>query len=183
MITEYQDYIPQLKEMYPGLSEQQIGVIMRYGWRTYNSLARSGNDILLMDKLSQPRMISFLGDLFTDFNKAVRYWERKWKMHERYLYFKRGGVWGGYYYFGIRKKDLRGFLNRLNSKSSSTITLEKTILYADEMPVRRVRNLCRIYKVKYPIYLGYSYYAPEIRLNKKWISFVDTNDKRYERHY
>lgn len=176
MIKTVNDYIPQLKEAFPQLSETELRRIVTFGFRIYYYVIRRGGDVLIKSDFSkQQNIIAMTGWLGLD---ALKHYTRglfKWRIKERILYSFRNTKWNGYYYFGVMDEKHHLLLDQLNNGRKKFIELNHVFCYKAPKEIYHDHAMDHIYRLKYPCEVGYKIYFKKFREKKIDIEYVGIN--------
>ena len=160
MIKTVKDYIPQLKEKFPYLSERDIRKIVEYGWRMIYRYTIYGCDINI--KSNSNNFWFYLGYLTRDSVKHYNYYINKLRKKFRILYHSKYKKkdWDGYYYIGLTESELEDFdrsLNRVGRKRKH-YTFKNKVMYKIEDESKIMYNWSRcILRFKYLTDMGDSF--------------------------
>lgn len=96
-----EDYIDQVKERYPELSEKQIKRILEFGVNQYLLLNTCKADVRLA--IQKPVFLMHTGRLFLPSSGAFfrKFWVAKMRIKIRLKYARKKPKWNGKYYFGL----------------------------------------------------------------------------------
>jgi hypothetical protein len=169
------DYIPQIQEQFPMLSEKEIRRILNFGFRIYGYVNKRGADVLIKNDGTFPKVIAFTGYLTWD---SLKHYQRglfKWSMKERILYSFRNTEWDGYYYFGMQDEDHHLLLDQLSNNAIKYIKLKNVFCYKAPKEIYHNHKIDYVYKLKYPDEVGYKIFYRNFREEKCDISYVGIN--------
>ena len=176
MLKTINDYIPKLKEKFPSLSETELRRIVSFGFRIYYYVTKRGGDILIKsDNSKEEKIIAMNGDLRWDSLKHYIHGLHKWRIKERILYSFRNTEWNGYYYFGVMDEYHDILLNQLNNNRIKFIKLDHVFCYKAPKEIYHDHSRDHIYRLKYPVDVGYKIYFKKFREKKTEIEYVGIN--------
>lgn len=174
MIKTVNDYLPQLKEKFPSLSESELRSIGKFGFRIYDYVNRRGADVLIKSDTGT-KITAFTGSLT---NNSLKHYIKglfKWRIKERILYSFRNTEWNNYYYFGIMDEKHDVLLNQLKNSHKKFIQLDNVFCYKVLKEIYHDHSVDHIYKLKYPCDVGYKIYFKKFKEKKIDIEYVGIN--------
>lgn len=163
------DYYEIIQEKFPRIPITDLKKILNYGWKSLYLVNSYGGDSLVQDYT----FWFYIGSLYRDSIKHFDYYKMKLCNKFRVMYNRHKIPWDGYYYFALTETQYRDYKNKLNKRGrpKTKFTFEKLFLYKlyDECSVAR-SGYKYLFKVKYPIDLGFKIYNEKITL--KNIQFI-----------
>ena len=180
MVTKLTDYIPQIKEKFPSLSEGEIRKIVSFGFRIFHYVIMRGASVSIMstsDTLDgEPTKINAItGYLTWDSLKHYINGLHKWRIKERILYSFRNTEWDGYYYFAMAETKHKQMVEQLENTRLKFIQLDSIYCVKVLKEIPHDHSLDFIYRLKYPFDVGYKIYFKKFREKKTDIEFVGIN--------
>ena len=91
-------------------------------------------------------------------------------------YFKQT-PWDGYYYFGLTEERAEELNTLLSNNKKRVIYLENIFYYKHQSEVYFNHAFDFIYRIKYPMDIGNSFYMKKKRVNKHDLSYVGINNE------
>lgn len=178
-IKRLEDYIPELHERFPQLSELELRKIVRFGLRIFSYILNRGGDVSF--SYSDPTKIGFTfaaitGNLTYDSLKHYKYSLLKWSIKERILYSFKNTPWDGYYYFGIADEHHYKLTDQLNKKGTlKFVQLDHVFAYKAPKEIYHDHSIDHVYRLKYPCEVGYKIYWKKFRELRTDIEYVGIN--------
>ena len=99
-ITRINDYIENVHEKFPEVSESDIKRILSYCWKMIYLYNNYGNDTLI----KSPDLIFFIGKLTKNSLKNYITYRYKLARRIRFMFARKKENWDGYYYFTRTEK-------------------------------------------------------------------------------
>lgn len=96
-VRTFQDYYGFVKEKFPGLDQNDIYRILRYGFGSFRLHMSYGADILIQNR----KFVLQTGRIYTNWKLMIEYVMKKMKIKSRILYRRLHYLWDGYSYFSI----------------------------------------------------------------------------------
>lgn len=118
MVKCVEDYIPQLKEIFPNVRESDMLTIINYGWRLFYYYNLRGCDVIINTKKNK-KLWFYCGSLKCDSVRYYEYYRKKLQRKLNVLKLKKKIKWDGYYYIGVSKEQYK--------EISETLTLPPNI--------------------------------------------------------
>ena len=104
----------------------------------------------------------------------MKYNNKKWHIKEKLLYDMQNTLYDGFYYFGLDEKDGEEFIKKLKRKGDF-ITIYKTHFRQSLQDLYHDGFLKYIFKLNYPLDVGFSFYKDEFKVLKKDVEFLKCN--------
>lgn len=156
IIKDYTYYVDAVKEKFPTLSESEIKVILRHGFRMFAGCNMNDLDTLHMSK----GFVAYVGKFFNDGLKYHHYWRTKYKKKARYLYRRRKTIYDGYYYFALTEKEYQFYLSQKKPRGTRRQKFFFPYIYAykvkEEAFVDRFRKY--FFRLSFPTDVGWTLY-------------------------
>ena len=176
VIKKINDYVPQIKEKFPSLSESEILRIVKFGFRIYGYVNKRGADVLIKsDTANATKIIAMTGELRWDALKHYIYGLFKWRIKERILYSFKNTEWDSYYYFGIMDEKHNILLDQLLNNRKKYIQLNHVFCYKVLNEIYHDHSIDHIYRFKYPIDAGYKIYFKNFKELRIKIEYIGIN--------
>ena len=173
MIVDYNDYINILKDEFPELSEKSIKDILKHGFKNYIRYNATGADVLIRDTKVN-KIVAYCGEFRKNLLNMMKYNNKKWHIKEKLLYDMQNTLYDGFYYFGLDEKDGGEFIKKLKRKGDF-ITIYKTHFRQSLQDLYHDGFLKYIFKLNYPLDVGFSFYKDEFKVLKKDVEFLKCN--------
>lgn len=176
MLKQVNDYIPQIQEKFPTLSESEIRRILNYGFRIYAYINNRGGDVLIKSDTSKNEKITAMTGFLTW--DSLKHYTRslfKWRIKERVLYGLKNTEWDGYYYFGIADEKHYLIKDQLINNKKKYILLNHVFSYKVLKELYHDHSIDHIYKFKYPDEVGFKIYLKNFKELKTNIEYVGIN--------
>lgn len=159
-ITNVNDYVKQVHEKFPELTENEIKRIMVYGWKQIIKCTRAGNDFSTLT----PDFFFFIGVLPVNSLKAFKTYCIKLSRRIAYMFKRTNSKWDGYYYFTRSESQYIEYLkqNRKKYKVFKDVFLYKLL---EEVKIRE-SNSPYIFRLSEDKTGHMKKYYPEIRTDK-----------------
>ena len=170
-IKTVNDYLEQIQEKFPSLSESEIRSIMKFGFRIYGYANRRGADVLIKSDMGT-KITAFTGELGRCALKNYTKGLFKWRIKERILYSFRNTEWDGYYYFGVMDEKHDVLLNQLDNKKAKYVKLNHVFCYKVLKEIYHDHAVDHIYRLSYPDDVGYKIYFKKFFWNLKPSKYV-----------
>lgn len=176
IIKTVNDYLPLIQEKFPSLTESEIRKILKFGFRIYGYVNKRGADVLIKaDNTKEEKIIAMTGNLTFNSLKHYIHGLLAWRIKERILYSFRNTEWNGYYYFGIMDEKHDILLNQLNNKRKRIVQLDNVFCYKVLNEIYHDHAVDHIYRLDYPVDVGYKIYFKKFNEKKIDIEYVGIN--------
>lgn len=181
MYTNVNDYIPQLKEMFPSVDEKDIKKIIEYGWRMFYFYNLRGCDVLL--ESSKYKYWMYCGDLCNDPLKHFNYYKSKLRRKFRVLYGQKHKEWDGYYYTYLTEDEYNDFIKGTTGRGRK----RKNFKFKDK-DCFKLLDEAKVYydwakyiiKFKYVSDMGYSFHKDELKCTEVEICFQRESTAKFK---
>ena len=176
MIKQVKDYLPQIQQVFPSLTESEIRKILNYGFRVYGYVNNRGGDVLIKSDSSKNEKITAMTGYLT--YDSLKHYIRglfKWRIKERVLYGLRNTEWDGYYYFGMMDEKHDILLDQLNNNRKKYVLMNHVFCYKAPKEIYHDHAIDHVYKFKYPIEAGFKIYFKNFKELKTNIEYVGIN--------
>lgn len=170
MITDINDYIPRLQELFPTVPKKDIKRIVEYGWRMFYFYNLRGCDTLL--KSNKYKYWMYCGQLQNDPVKHYHYYRLMLRRKLRSLYAKKKVQWDGYYYTFISEEEYSKYFNRKGRKRKH-FTLNNKVAFKIFDEAKLFYNSAKyIAKFRYITDMGYSFFKKEFECSNLEIVLI-----------
>lgn len=150
LITDVNDYIDQIVEKHPELTEKQIRYILHFGMISFDNYLRGGFSV----KLSSPKVTLWTGGKQTaDFEKGLKEKRRRIRKKARFNYSVDKNKFDGYYYFYLNET----LFQELKPFGKKKIKAKKLIIYKSYEECFLSGTDCYIFRFYYPTDLGFQH--------------------------
>lgn len=164
-VKTVKDYYDSVCEKFKGVPRKDIIKILNYGWKVYYLHNQYGGDVLIQG----PGFWSYTGSIFKDPLRHFEYYVKKLSIKVRIQYKKKRIPFNGYYYFGLNQKEYDAYTsqNKKRGRKKKHYTFNKIKMFKilDECKLVGF-NKQYIFRIEYPIDLGYSIYKEEFTTDK-----------------
>lgn len=174
MVKNVNDYLEEIQEKFPSLSQSEIRKIVTFGFRMYTYVNKRGADVLIKSD-GGTKITAMTGYLTNDSLKHYTRGLFKWRMKERIMYGLKNKKWDGYYYFGMTDENHHLLTDQLNRKAKRIVNLDHVFCYKVLDEIYHDHSVDYIYKLKYPDEVGYKIYFKKFKEKKVDIEYVDIN--------
>lgn len=159
-IKTIKDYYEDIHSLFPQVPLSDIKRILSFGWKSLYLENNYGGDVLITDN----GFWSYIGTLRKDSIKHFQYYIKKLTIKLRVLYKRKKIKWDGYYYFALTDEQYQSFSEQRNKRGRprKKFNYGNQVLYKilDECKIKEY-NRKYIFKVPYPIDLGYTIYKKD----------------------
>lgn len=148
LITDVNDYIDQIIEKHPELTEKQLRYILHFGMISFDNYLRGGFGI----RLSSPKVSMWTGgNQTTDSEKSLKEKKRRIRKKARFNYSVDKTKFDGYYYFSMTES----LFQKLKPFEKDKMKVEKLMIYKSHEECFLSGTDCYIFKFYYPTDLGF----------------------------
>ena len=111
-LTTINDYVYDLKEKFPEVSQTDLKRILNYCWKMIYLYNSKGLDTLVKDH----DIIFYIGKLTSDPLTNFKYYIKKLAKRIRYMFIRTNSEWDGYYYFARTESQYLKYLKENRKK-------------------------------------------------------------------
>ena len=156
-------YYEKVKERFPELTYREIDTIVKFGLRSLFINCGYGGDILL----KAPYFTMYIGKIFKDKLKFVKYKILKQSIKLRIKYKRAKTQWDGYYYFGLTEDEFQEYLNnfRIYGQGNKSKGARRRKITFPKIKCYKILEECKIhpiykhiFKLKYPEDVGFTFW-------------------------
>lgn len=115
MVKEVKDYVKQVQEQHPDLTEDEIKRILNYGFKMILQYLSTGNDIFVNHK----NFFCFIGKIPKNPLDVFQRYCYKLAKRIRFMFKRTNSEWDGYYYFALSEKQYLKYLMQYKRKTKS----------------------------------------------------------------
>ena len=112
MITNVNDYVKEVNEQFPELSEEDIKRILSYGWKMILQYKSFGNDIFVFAK----NFFFFIGVIPVSALAAFNTYCYKLAKRIQYMFRRTRSEWDKHYYFAINENQYIDYVKQSRKK-------------------------------------------------------------------
>ena len=134
-IVTVNDYVEQVHEKFPDLTEQEIKRILVYGWKMILQYVNGGNDVSIITN----KFFFFIGRIPTKALDVFNLYCKKLSQRIKYMFKRTNSEWDGYYYFSRSESQYKEYLkqNRKKIKVFKDVYLYKLL---EELKIKENMN-------------------------------------------
>lgn len=170
MITNINDYLPKLQEMFPYLKPKDIKRMVEYGWRMLYFYNLRGCDTLI--ESSTYKYWMYCGNLCVDSLKHFKYYIAMLRRKLRVLYAKRKIQWDGYYYTSLSEEEYKEIFKSKSKKKVNFILYNKlSFKIFDEAKIYYLSSKY-IVRFKYLVDMGYCFNKEKLKCTNVEVVFT-----------
>ena len=111
-IKDINEYVKDVHEKYPELSEEEIKRILVYGWKMILQYVSYGNDVSLLS----PKFFFFIGRIPCSALSAFNTYCYKLAKRIQYMFKRTKAIWDKHYYFARTENQYIDYLNQSRKK-------------------------------------------------------------------
>lgn len=111
-ITDINDYVKQVHDKFPELTESEVKRILVYGWKMILQYKSQGNDISIINN----DFFFFIGEIPKNTLKLFNQYKYKLAKKIQWMFKKSHAVWDGYYYFSRSENQYQEYLKQTRRK-------------------------------------------------------------------
>ena len=111
-ITSVNDYVDEVHEKFPEISEEEIKRILTYGWKMILQYKSFGNDIQILGN----NFFFFIGQIPVQALSAFKTYCYKLAKRIQYMFKRTNAEWDGYYYFARSENQYNEYLQQNKRK-------------------------------------------------------------------
>lgn len=171
MIVDYNNYIDQIKQEFPELSKKSIKDILKHGFKNYIRFNASGADVLVRDTKVN-KIVAYCGKHKKTNQEFFIYNKRKQCIKNKIQCDMQNNIFEGFYYFGLNEDIGRKFKINLK-KTGDYINIYKTYFGYSLDDVKNNESHKYIFKLNYPLNVGFSFYKDKFKVLKKDVEFYE----------
>lgn len=119
--TTIDDYIEELHEQFPEVTEKQIKKIMVYGLKMMLQYFKRGMDIIV-----DARKLIYFGRMYKNGISWFKHYSTRLSRKIRYMFKRRRLSWDGYFYFGVKEDK---YLEYLKQNRRKVKTFKRIFVY------------------------------------------------------
>lgn len=110
--TKISDYIPQIQQVFPKITEEDIKRILSFAWKSVYLHNSYGGDLLIFDN----SIWCYIGNLKSSALQHFKYYIRKLIVKLRIAYKRKKTPYDGYYYFALTEAQYQDYLKQKNKR-------------------------------------------------------------------
>lgn len=161
-VKNVNDYVDEIHKKFDKLDKEEIRKILIYGFKLYHYVNYYGGDVMLRDTRNL-KFLMYTGRLFNKFEYYYKYYIKKFSTKLRILDKRKKKEWDGYYYFGLTDVAYQEYVEQ---EGDSLIMLDNILLFRLLEEVKTYNQYKHYFKIKYPIYKGYSYFMEHCEIEE-----------------
>jgi hypothetical protein len=169
------DYLEQMREKFPELTEAQLMRILHYGWMQFWIANAQGCDISMRYKDKETYSV-LVGSVPCDPLAQYQTSVYKWRKHDRYLFYRGGSEWGEYYYIGLTESEYNKMQPQFASPRRRFIEFTSPSCFNLKGDVVHNKRNKYVFRFKHPP-VGFMYKPRKLRIPVKELEFVGVNNK------
>lgn len=135
-ITNIDDYVNAVQEVFPEFTKNEIKRILVYGWKMILQYVNAGNDFSIIT----PRDFFFIGKIPSEPLQVYKKYHKQLAKRIAFMFKRTKSEWDGYYYFTLRENQYKDYLlqSRRKNKIFKNIFIYKIL---DEAKLMNPTNL------------------------------------------
>lgn len=110
--TDINDYVKQVHEKFPELTESEVKRILVYGWKMILQYISKGNDL----HIQTTKFFTFIGRMPTKALDVFKTYKYKLSKRIAYMFKRTNSEWDGYYYFTRTENQYMDYLKQSRKK-------------------------------------------------------------------
>lgn len=155
--TTIEDYIPQIKEKFPYLTESDIRLILKYGWRLIYLANLAGCDTLITS--TSNKFWFYIGNLTKNPLRHFNYYRKQLIRKIQFIYRRLKPEWDGSYYTALSEEEAKDLTTIRKGKKKQNYIFNNKCIF-------KYKDACKLYYSTFPYIIKFYY-------------IVDVGFKRY----